>query len=196
MLITQKPIPINTLRRSGQKILGVKFIVAHDTGNDNSTAQQNVDYYIKSANDEESSAHAFVDDKGVIECIPLTEKAWHVQRQAPKDNELFGLDSNDYALGIELCYSTSSVFDTRQAYSNYIEYIKGLCKSFNIDPSTHVIGHYTLDPTRRTDPINAFKTIGKAWDDFIKDLTSIPADDRKANLLKRVEELKQLILSL
>lgn len=169
MQITQKLLPLS-LRRSGQLIKGVKFIVAHDTGNDGSTALQNVDYYIRSADETEASAHAFVDDKGVIECVPLTEKAWHVRRNVNKDNELYGVDANDYAIGVELCYSTRGIFDSKRSYANYVEYIRGLCLTYNLDPSKHVVGHYTLDPTRRTDPVNAFSKIGKTWEQFIRDL--------------------------
>ena len=38
MKITQNYLPLGGKRRSGDKIKGVKFIVAHDTGNDGSTA--------------------------------------------------------------------------------------------------------------------------------------------------------------
>ena len=170
MKIEQKYLPPNTLRRPSIKLLGVKFIVAHDTGNDGSTALQNVNYYINSAREMEASAHAFVDDKGVIECIPLDEKAYHVRRVVTKDNEVYGADSIDYSLGIELCFSTKGVFDSKLAYNNYVEYIRGLCTKYNLDPQKHVIAHATLDPTRRSDPINAFNTFGKTWEQFIKDL--------------------------
>ena len=172
MIIT-KYLPNFTKRRSGQKILGVKFIVAHDTGNLNSTAMQNVDYYIKSANEDFASAHTFIDDKNIIECLPQDEKANHVRRNTTADNLLFGLDANDYALGIELCYFSDKE-RSKIAYLNYVEYIKGLCQKYNLNPTTHVVGHYTLDKERRTDPLNAFSLIGKAWNDFVKDLTVIP----------------------
>jgi len=161
MNITQKYLPPNTLRRPSLKISGVKFIVCHDTGNDGSTALQNISYYINSANEIEASAHSFVDDKGVIECIPQDEKAYHCRRIVPKDNELYGVDAIDYALGIELCYSTKGVFDSKKAYDNYVEYIKSLCLKYNLDPKKHIVAHATLDPTRRTDPINAFTLTAK-----------------------------------
>lgn len=172
MQIIQKLIPVGTLRRSGQAIKGVKFIVAHDTGNDNSTAQNNVDYYIKSANEMSASAHVFVDDKGAIWCVPETEKAWHVRYNVPLDNQIFGGDANDYAIGVELCYSTRGAFDSRKAYENYCDLIADLCKKYHLDPHQHIIGHYKLDPTRKTDPINAFSKIGKTWDNFIADVSS------------------------
>ena len=49
---------------------GVRFIVAHDTGNPGSTAAANVKYYERSRNEMSASAHIFVDDKEIVECIP------------------------------------------------------------------------------------------------------------------------------
>lgn len=194
--ITQKYLPVGTLRRSGIKIEGIKFIVAHDTGNDKSTALQNVNYYINSANDMEASAHAFVDDTGVIECIPHTEKAWHVRRNVTKDNEMFGGDSNSFALGIELCFFSNDIPRSKLAYDNYIAYIKGLCAKYGLDPKKHIVGHYTLDPDRRTDPLNAFKYIGKTWQDFINDLSPsvvTPEPEYKQKIRKIISELNSLL---
>lgn len=177
MNITQKYIPNKTLRRSGQAILGIKFIVCHDTGNPNSTAQENVDYYIRSANEVEASAHTFIDDINIIECIPQNEKAWHVRRVSTIDNTIFGFDSNDYALGIELCYFPNDILRSQNAYNNYVSYIRYLTEKYDLDLIEKIIGHYNLDPGRKTDPIDAFKIIGKTWDDFIKDLTSVQSKD-------------------
>ena len=47
-------------RRSGLKISpSVKFIVAHDTGNPESSAMGNVKYYENSRNELSASAHIF-----------------------------------------------------------------------------------------------------------------------------------------
>lgn len=196
-MIIQKYIPNKTLRRSGQGILGIKFIVAHDTGNPNSTAMQNVNYYINSANEMEASAHTFIDDVNTIECIPQTEKAWHVRRNVLTDNALFGVDANDYALGIELCYFPADPVRTKAAYANYVQYIKDLCTKYKLDPTKHIVGHYKLDPDRRTDPLNAFKYIGKTWEDFIKDVTPIIAPIDKEAIRKEIkrmaDETKRLV---
>ena len=173
MNIIQKYIPVGTKRRSGIPIEGVKFIVAHDTGNDKSTALNNVNYFINSANDMEASAHTFIDDASIIECIPLTEKAWHVRRNITKDNEMFSGDSNSFAIGVELCYFSNDLQRSILAYNNYVWYIKELCKRYNLDPKTKIVGHFLLDPSRRTDPLNAFKHIGKSWNDFINDLSPV-----------------------
>jgi N-acetylmuramoyl-L-alanine amidase CwlA len=169
--ITQKLIAVPSQRRSGQKLLGVFFLVAHDTGNDGSTALQNATYFGNSANDMQASAHFFVDDKQIICCVPETEKAWHVRYDVPKDNQIFGKDANDWALGIELSYhSGNSKINNQVAYKNYVDLFASLCQKYNLSPHQRIIGHYTLDPTRRTDPINAFKFVGKTWDNFIDDV--------------------------
>src|SRR3990167_1944740 len=183
-MIIQKLIPIGTKRRSGQAILGVKFIVEHDTGNLNSTAMQNVNYFINSANEIEASAHTFIDDINIIECIPLSEKAWHVRRNVNIDNTIYGVDANDWAIGVELCFFTD-IERTKKAYANYVQYIKELSQKYNLPRTSHV-AHKTLDPTRRTDPLNAFKTIGKTWEQFLQDLypqSNSPKDEIKAKII-------------
>lgn len=160
-----------TKRRSGAKLKALKFIVAHDTGNPNSTARNNVDYYKNSCNEMSASAHVFIDDKETIECIPLNEKAWHVRYDVKTDNAMFGFDANDYAIGVELCYFPKDIARSTKAYNTYVKYIADLLKANNLDPRIHVVGHYTLDPARKTDPVNAFKFIKKTWGNFIDDLT-------------------------
>lgn len=172
MNIKQKYLPVPSQRRSGEKIEEITYLVCHDTGSNGSTAEENVDWYIKSANDLQASAHAFVDDQGVIECIPLSEKAWHVRYNAGIAPNLQGNFANDHAIGIELCYSTRGNFDTHGAYKNYCEYIASLCHAYSLD-MTKLVQHTELDPTRRTDPLNAFKTIGKTWEQFLEDIRSI-----------------------
>ncbi len=84
----------------------VKFIVAHDTGNPKSTARANRNYYENSRDEQSASAHIFVDDKEIIECIPALvkpEKAWHVLYGVLTDNQLFGFNPNDAAIGVEYC---------------------------------------------------------------------------------------------
>lgn len=170
--IVPKYLTAGSKRRSGIKAGTIKFIVAHDTGNPGSTAQNNVTYYERSRDELSASAHLFVDHKEILECIPaLTgtpEKAWHVMESKPKDNELFGCDSNNNAIGVELCYGGG--VDTKTAYAKYIWTMAYICYKFNINPLTHITGHYILDPERRSDPMTAFKTIGKTFDQFLKDV--------------------------
>lgn len=172
--ITEKLLPSPSARRSGYKILGVSFIVAHDTGNDGTTATGNVNYFIQSAYDLQASAHFFVDDKQIIRVIPENEKAWHVQYVSPVDNQMFGKESNDYSLGVELCYSDKKgSIDNQKSYKNYVDLIASLCIKYSLDPKTQIVSHKTLDPSRRTDPINAFGFMKRTWDGFITDVVAL-----------------------
>lgn len=172
MNVKKDLITKNTKRRSGQKISKVEFFVDHDTGNPNSTARNNVDYYKRSANDMSASAHAFVDDKEVIICVPCLqepEKAWHVRYNVPNDNKIFGCNANDSAIGIEMCYFPDDKKRTEKAYNNYIEFAVQLAKHHNVNPTKRV-GHFELDPSRRSDPNNALRYINKTYEDMKKDI--------------------------
>lgn len=106
-VVTPRYLTKPSKRRSGYPMSpGVKFVVAHDTGNPGSTAAGNVAYYEHSRDEISASAHIFVDDQEILECIPaLTqapEKAWHVLYNVPSDDQLFGYNANDAAIGVEL----------------------------------------------------------------------------------------------
>lgn len=152
--------------RSGQKINNVRFIVSHDIGNGGSTARANRNYF--NNHQPSASAHTFIDDKEILEIVPLWEKAWHVQYNKPIDNRLFGDDANDCAIGVELCHGGS--IDFNEAYKKYVCYHAYLCKQFALNPYKDIVGHYTLDPERRSDPLNAFKPHGISWTKFISDV--------------------------
>lgn len=165
-------IPVGTKRRSGILMSKVLFFVDHDTGNANSTAQQNVNYYINSADEMSASAHVFIDDKEAIICIPCLEKpekAWHVQYNKVKDNEVYNADANDAAIGLELCYFPDDQQRSLKAYKNYVEIAAYLAKFHSIHPSRR-LGHFEIDPQRRTGPNNALKYIGKTYDEMKKDI--------------------------
>ncbi len=152
--------------RSGQQIKKVLFIVSHDTGNPGSTAHNNRNYF--NNQQPSASAHTFIDDKYILEIIPIYEKAWHVQYQKPTDNRMFGADANDAAIGVELCWGPGINFD--EAYKRYVWYHAQLCKTFNLNPRKHIVSHKTLDPERKTDPDNALNRHGITWERFIDDV--------------------------
>lgn len=174
--ITKKHLTSKTKRRPGILIApSVKFIVAHDTGNPKSTARNNVDYFERTNNEMNASAHIFVDDKEIIECIPSItvdkpEKAWHVRYNVSHDNELFGYEANDTAVGVEYCFGSN--IDAAQSYSRYIWALAYLCFKYNIDPSKGIVGHSILDPGRKTDPENGLREMGKTYQDLLCDVVS------------------------
>lgn len=169
--ITADYIKSGTKRRSGTKMGKMQFIVSHDTGNPNSTAKGNVNYYKNSANEISASAHIFVDDKDIIECVPLLtgtpEKAWHVRYNVTTDNKLFGANANDVAGGIEYCYG--SKINADEAYKRYVWVIAYTFYKMGVDPSK-LTAHYILDPERKTDPKSGLAQSGRTFEQLKKDV--------------------------
>jgi N-acetylmuramoyl-L-alanine amidase len=162
-------------RRSGRALAApVRFVVAHDTGNPGSTAAGNVAYYERSRNEVSASAHLFVDDRQIIECIPaLTgtpEKAWHVLYGVTADNATYGADANDAAIGVEYCYG--GAIDADEAYRRYVWVLAALCVRFALDPSRDVTGHCFLDPKRKTDPVTGLLQSRRSWDQLLVDIAA------------------------
>jgi N-acetyl-anhydromuramyl-L-alanine amidase AmpD len=161
-----------SMRRPTTPLAGVRFICGHDTGNSGSTAANNVAYYERSRNDDYASAHIFVDDTEIIECIPFLtgppEIAFHVVYNTPIDNALFGVDTNDYAGGVELCYGGD--IDNEEAYLRYVWVMAYACWRYGLDPLTDISAHYILDPKRKIDPKSAFKLVNKTFDEFLADV--------------------------
>ena len=173
--ITAKYLTPGSKRRSGKLIYpSVKFIVAHDTGNPNSTASANVRYYQNSRNEMSASAHIFVDDKEIIECIPVLtatpEKAWHVLYGVAQDNHLYGFNANDAAIGVEYCYGKN--IDADEAYRKYLWVIACICHRFNLDPASTIVGHCFLDPHRKTDPVTGLAHSRRTYEQLLRDIVT------------------------
>jgi len=150
---------------------GVRFLVAHDTGNPGSTAANNVAYYERSRNDMAASAHLFVDDREIVECIPaLTaepEKAWHVRYDVEGDDRLYGHDANDAAIGVEYCYGGR--IDADEAYRKYVWTLALLCHRYALD-TRRITGHCFLDPGRKTDPLTGLADSRRSYEQLLRDV--------------------------
>jgi len=76
-----------------------------------------------------ASAHIFVDDKEILECFPAItgppEKAWHVVYNVTTNNQMFGFDTINAALGVEYCYGNNIQSD--EAYKRYVWVLAFLC---------------------------------------------------------------------
>lgn len=161
-------LPIGT-RRCGERLTTGRpvFAVFHDTGNIDSTAQNNVDYFTRTYNEpweSVSSAHIFVDDVEAIVCIPIDEKAWHVMYNTVTDNVWYGIDANDGAFGLEACY-----FSNRQrslkSLDNACRVMAALCRSWGINHWDHMPGHQDIQSDKR-DPGNLLAACGYAREDM------------------------------
>lgn len=157
-------LPFGT-RRTGRKLDSgtPKFAVFHDTGNPDTTAQGNVNYYKNTYNIDWSataSAHIFVDDVECIVCVPLDEKAWHVLYNTPTDNAWYGADANDVAFGIEVCYFSNQA-RSRKSLDNAARVMAALCNDYKINPTTHMPGHQDIQ-SDKIDPGNLLAACGYA----------------------------------
>ena len=161
--------------RSGKKLTTgkPKFIVAHETANSTTGADGHFNYFNNTQ--PEASAHTFIDAIKILEIIPLDEKAWHVQYQKPKDNQMFGHESNDAAIGVELCRPG----DFAKAYDRYAWYHAYLCRKYGLQPKKHIVSHKVLDPQRRSDPQSWLEPNGVTWNQFINDVQAYYDDWEK-----------------
>ncbi|MBI1920128.1 MAG: N-acetylmuramoyl-L-alanine amidase [Geobacter sp.] len=172
-IITPRYLSTPSKRRPGRAMSpGVRFIVAHDTGNPGSTAGDNVRYYENSRNEQSASAHIFVDHREIIECIPVftgpPEKAWHVIYGVPTDDKMFGHDANDAAIGVEYCYGGG--IDADEAYRKYVWIMAYACFRFSLDPRQHIAGHFILDPNRKTDPVTGLARSRRNYEQLLRDV--------------------------
>ncbi|KAB8126889.1 N-acetylmuramoyl-L-alanine amidase [Gracilibacillus oryzae] len=183
----------NSKARSGLPINKVKFLVAHETANNTADADAHCRYF--QGIQISASAHTFIDDGKILEIIPLWEKAWHVQYAKPIDNQLYGDDANDCAIGTELCRTG----DFKQAYDRYVWYHAYLCRKYGLNPRKEIISHRALDPQRRNDPHSWLEPNGVTWDQFINDVDKYYKDWNKEEglsvsaekkLQKEIDELK------
>ncbi|MGG6314098.1 peptidoglycan recognition protein family protein [Paenibacillus macerans] len=163
--------------RPGTRLLtgAPEFFVAHDTGNPGATAENHYAYF-NSQNDRSASAHVFIDDTKVLEIIPTgtgsdpAEKAWHVLYDVTTDNDRFGYDANDAAIGVELCYGGRINFT--EAYKRYVWYLAYCCSKWNKNPYTFIPSHKQLDPARRRDAEQALATGGKTLKNLLDDIST------------------------
>lgn len=156
------------------------FFVAHDTGNPGAPADNHFNYF-NGLVGLSASAQVFIDDTKILEIIPTgtgpdpAEKAWHVRYNVTTDNERFGYDANDTALGIELCYGTSrkgKTINFSEAYKRFVWYLAYCCDKWGKNPSTHIASHKQLDPSRKNDCEQGLATAGKTLKDLITDVAA------------------------
>jgi len=160
------------------------FFVAHDTGNPGADADNHYRYF-DGLTDRSASAHTFIDDRKILEIIPAGtgpdpgEKAWHVLYNVKTDNERFGYNANDAAIGVELCYGEAwksgkliRKIDFEEAYKRFVWYMAYCCTKWKKDPRLFIPSHKQLDPARKIDCDNALKSGGKTLKDLINDVVA------------------------
>jgi len=86
----------------------------------------------------------------------------------PTDNSLFGFNANDAAVGVEYCFGDR--IDADEAYRKYLWVIAYTCAKFGLDPKASVVGHFFLDPQRKTDPVTGLARSRRTYEQLLKDV--------------------------
>ena len=133
--------------------------IIHETANPGDSAESEYEYF--NSADRQASAHAFVDDKSIIQTIEWTNKAWHA-----------GQTANNSYIGIELCHTTdpdkfNEIWNRGVWLWAYV--FVNVLKITNVTKDnlmSHAEASAKWRETDHQDPISYFATFGKTVDDF------------------------------
>lgn len=131
--------------RPGLPIVGPMGVAIHWTGNENigANAMANRDW-CESFRGYKVAAHLFVDDKTIVEAVPLNEIAYHCG-SATSNTELaktmFNSQQNKYLIGVEWCVNRDA--NMAQTYRNMIGITSYLFAVFGWDFSM-LFRHYDM----------------------------------------------------
>ena len=117
-----------------------KYIAMHYTANNGDTALANCNYFYTVY--REASAHFFIDENSIWQCVSLDNTAWHVG--ANKYNHPYARNSN--TIGIEMCSrkdANGKYYIKDAVVENAKKLVKWLMQEYNI-PVSNVIRHYDV----------------------------------------------------
>ena len=144
----------NYNHRYDSSIADIKYIVIHDTGNQNDSAEGNAKYF--AVDNRNASAHYFVDDNNIIQIVEDKDIAWHVGDGKGK----YGI-TNQNSLGVEMCRINGTV--TVKTEENTLELVKTLMEKYKI-PADRVVRHY--DASRKLCPSSFSANNWARWTAF------------------------------
>lgn len=153
--IQKKLTKVNKTVSNSRKI---KYIVIHYVGAV-SSAKNNVDYFYSEKRG--ASAHYFVDEKEIWQCVEDKDIAWHVGGA----KEYFSECRNNNSIGIELCCKKDEAggwYFEKQTIQNAIELVQHLMNLYDVKIE-NIIRHY--DVTHKICP-EPFVRDEQAWNNF------------------------------
>ena len=147
----------NEYSRPQTLIEEVNGVVVHYTGNPNTTAKQNRDYFEDLATTHETSAssHFVVGLEGeILQCMPLNEVAYASKHR------------NADTISIEVCHPTEDGKFTKETYKAVVALVAWLVVEYDL-AEDEVIRHY--DVTGKECP-KYYVQYDSAWEDFKLDV--------------------------
>lgn len=141
------------IARRGTFLKEINYIVVHYTGNPNSTAKNNRDYFAKP--DTAVCSHFVIGlDGEIIQCVPLNEKS------AASNNR--NIDS----ISIEVCHIDETGKFNEATYNSLVKLVAWLCDNSSLTEKD-VIRHY--DVTGKQCP-KYFVEHSEKWEEFKNDV--------------------------
>lgn len=160
-------LPINqyiTVRnRTISNRTGIQYLVIHYVGAV-SSAKANCNYFYSTY--RAASAHYFVDDNSIWQCVLDKDIAWHVGA-----NNYFNGCRNTNSIGIEMCcFNNNGTLDMSDAtINNTLELAAYICRKYGITID-RVVRHY--DVTHKSCPA-PFVSNPSRWNDFKNRLSNM-----------------------
>ena len=151
---TVNHIPATSKKRPGLK-LTPKYLTIHSTANESSTALNERDWLTNPLNTSEIGWHICVDEKEIIEAIPLDEVAWHATDGANGTG-------NRQSVAIEICESGNRI----KTLQNAVKLTAELLNKLNLP----------LSAIRQHNDWNSYKNCPRIlrtdnlWEEFLSDV--------------------------
>ncbi len=147
MTIRQDHLTPNEWSRPQKPLLSTKAIVMHWVGNPSTSAQANRNFWEsrKDGGKGYGSAHLIVDDKEVVEAIPLFEMAYHVGAKdySPFAVEFLGRYPNNCTIGVEMCHPDWTGKYTESTWQRAVRLVADLLLANKLRPH-HVTTHNAI----------------------------------------------------
>lgn len=155
--IEQDFLTVNEYSRPGEELTQVNNIFVHYTANKGTSAAQNRSYFenLGTTGETSASAHFIIGYEGeIIQCIPLNEIAYAVQRR------------NYDSISIECCYQQDDGKFTDATYQSLIRLCAWLLEEYHLQPGD-MRRHF--DEGGKKCPLYFVEHPG-SWEQFITDL--------------------------
>ena len=161
----------------------IKYIVIHFTANNGDTALGNTNYFKNTYRG--ASAHYFVDEKEIWQCVEDKDKSWHC---GTTGKYYHNYCRNYNSIGIEMCSrkdSRNNYYIKEEVVKNTIELTKYLMKKYNV-PKERVIRHY--DVTHKICPA-PFVYNQELWNNFLYKLDNTEIKECDNMIYNKLEEI-------